>query len=175
MTLMPVFARVALAVSLIVGLSTPSMADPASSLDLLLRVSPPTVRRDQRVTMEVLVQNRDRRRVVLRGVPGFTDTGGISLVVIDASGVRTPVELERGELSAAEVRSGERRTLLNADEALGTYVQFNAAKLFPKAGRYEIVASYASPHPSAGNRSVVAGEVEGSQAVSQPVAIEVTQ
>ena len=171
---MPMSARVALAVSLIWGLSAPSIAAPESSLDLLLRTSPTTLRRDQMVTLEVVVQNVDGRRVVLRGVPGFTDTGGVSLVVIDAGGTRTPVVLPSGELTADEVRSGERRTVLDAGESLGTYAQFNAADLFPRPGRYEVIATFTSPHPSADNRSVNAAEVEGSRADSQPVVIEVT-
>lgn len=126
------------------------------------------------VPIEVILRNTsERSRLVLRGTPDFNEAGGIGVVAIDANGGQTRLASTPSELTVDQARAGSRRIVLEPQTAVGLQRRVRVADLFPKVGRYEIIASYASPLPT-GARLPIPGEVEGSLGISKPLVFEVT-
>lgn len=126
------------------------------------------------VPIEVILRNTsERSRLVLRGTPDFNEAGGIGVVAIDANGGQTRLAPTPSGLTVEQARAGSRRIVLEPQTAVGLQRSFRVADLFPRAGRYEIIASYASPLPTE-IRPGLPGEVEGSLGVSTPLVFEVT-
>ena len=153
-----------------------AIAQSEPRVEVTLHTPVTQVRRGQTLPVTVIVQStEERRRTVLRGDPGFTEAGGIELVAIDEAGTEFRLSPTRSEWTRDQVRSGDRRVVLEPRTGFGMQRRVRAADWFPRAGRYELVASYASPLPVEGNRSVIEGDIEGSVGTSLPVVIEVMQ
>ena len=154
-------------------LLSPAVADPA----LDLRVHVPFVRASLSATIPVAIVWTNRstsQRVVLRGEPGPTQAGGLSLFVVDDNGVSRALVRLAGRLSLDEVVNGSRRIELAPGHGHGISKRFRVNEIFPAPGRYRIEARYQSPLPVAGNSTISPGAIEGSSAVAMSVEIEVT-
>lgn len=153
----------------------PIQAQVPPRLELSVELAKHELALGDEVAMLVVLRNPLPQRVVLRGDPGFSAGGGLVVTATDAAGRRFVLSPEPGFISEDEVRSGDSKVVLAADEGLGLGHRFAAQKLFPRAGFYSLVVEYQSPHPSEGNRSVVSGEAEGAHATSTALTIEVRQ
>jgi hypothetical protein len=145
-----------------------------SNLLVTAAVTPRTVSQDGLVQLEARIQNDAKSKaVVLRGEPGWTAEGGVSVRITDTSGNARVIRADLGGLSAAETREGSRKTVLKPGEGVSITRQLAAAQLFPRAGNYTVVITYRSPQPSNGNRSVNPDDLEGEAAQSEPITVVV--
>lgn len=145
-----------------------------SNLLVAASISPRTVSHDGVVQLEARIQNDGRNRaVVLRGEPGWTAEGGVSLQVIDSSGNTQSIKPELGGPSAEDVRTGSRKLVLKSGEGVSLTRQLAASEIFPRPGTYTVIFHYRSPQPGNGNRSVNPDELEGEVAQSSPLTVVV--
>ena len=145
-----------------------------SNLLVTAAVSPRTINQGGVVQLDARIQNDARSKsVVLRGEPGWTTQGGVSLLVTDAAGNVRTIAAELGGLSAEEARNGNRKLVLKPGEGVSLTRQIATTELFPRAGTYTVVVSYRSPQPGNGNRSINPDELEGESAQSEPVTVSV--
>jgi hypothetical protein len=134
------------------------------------------IRLDRPVPFVVEVSNIEpKKRVVLRGRLGFSEAGGLELVVIDSQGTRRAIEPIPGDLTREQARSGSHKVVLDAGHGMGIPWQLPAQDLFPAAGHYQVLVNYRSPMPTSSNPSVVEGDIEGSEATSNVVEVEVVE
>lgn len=149
-------------------------AKQAGPLEVSLDV--PTVQLHLTDTMvaQVAMNNTDaHRRVVLRGEPGFSAGGGLTLMITDSSGTTRSAPAMPGELSLSDAQSGARHVVLEPGHGMGMHRRDAVSALFPSAGRYQLQVIYRSPMPTADNPSANAGDLEGTETVSNVVAIDV--
>lgn len=143
-------------------------------LGVTAAVMPRDVSHGGLVQLDARIRNISKSRtVVLRGEPGWTSQGGVSLRITDASGNTRSIAPEAGGLSAAEARDGKRKLSLKPGDGVNLTRQLLASELFPRPGTYTVVVRYQSPLPGNSNRSVNASEAEGESAESAPLAITV--
>jgi hypothetical protein len=174
----PLFASLALAV-LISTLSAPLFAQ-SSPLDITLRVRPASLKLDDVATVQVVLTNSHaNRRVALRGDPGFAAGSGLSLVVIDPTGVQRtvpPTEDATFRDALSGIGSGNpgdnrRAVVLQPGYGLALQRREPARSLFPVPGKYQVRVEYRSPLPAEASGN----DLEGAAAVSVAVDVEVTQ
>ncbi len=153
---------------------SPAQSGPSVAVELR---TPPTIHLARAVPMVVLVRNTDpqHRRVVLRGQLGFSQAGGLELVIIDSQGTRRSIAPTPGDMTLEEARTGSRRVVLDAGHGMGIQRRTQALDMFPTVGHYQVQVNYRSPMPVNGNPSVIGDEVEGSEATSNVVDVEVVQ
>lgn len=124
-----------------------------SNLLVTAAVSPRPISHDSLVHLKARIQNDHwNRAIVLRGEPGWTTEGGVTLRVTDASGNARAIATELGGLSADEARNGSRKLVLNPGEGVSLTRQVAASQLFQRPGTYTVVVSYRSPQSAAGQR-----------------------
>ncbi len=154
--------------------SSAIQAQPNSPLKVELHSNSVRVHGRSLLTLNVILRNTDSHRVVvLRGEPGFAEAGGLELVIVDQQGANQPARASLGILSLEEARDGAQHVKLAPGHGLGLHRRDRVSDLFPKPGRYHVLVNYRSPTPSIGNRSVSSGAVEGSQATSNTIEIDV--
>lgn len=153
-----------------------SMAQSGSTLLVEIKTPKTRLHLGGRMQMTVVLRNTGAQQsVVLRGDPGFSAAGGMELVVIDGQGVSHSLPPTSGDMTLEQAQAGTRRVVLPPGHGHAVYRQAHVQTFFPAVGRYQIRVNYRSPLPSAGNPSVVPSAVEGSEASSTPVAIEVVE
>jgi hypothetical protein len=142
---------------------------------LELKVHSPlaSVSMNQSLPLAVVWTNQSTQRVVLRGEPGPSVSGGLTITITDSDGVSRNLAPRRSRLTTQQVVNGSRRIELLPGHGHGIAARLAASELFPVPGRYRISASYQSPLPTPGNPSATAGAIEGSIATAAAVEIEV--
>lgn len=163
-----------LSVLLALGSASTTQAQSNAPLSIELRGRPASVRSDGVISFKVRLSNtHQHRRVALRGEPGFAATGGLELVITDSKGERRTAPATPGILTLDEAREGHRRVELEPGRTLGLSRVERVSALFPVPGRYRVLVSYRSLSPASGNRSVSPAALEGSEAISNTVDIDV--
>lgn len=151
-----------------------AMAQSASPLSVEIRGQKPKLRLGDPIGLTIIIQNNDANQsVVLRGEPGFSESGGFELMSIDAEFVTRELPALTGGLTLSEVRAGSKRVVLAPGRGLTIPLRTSSSQLFPRPGRYQLVVSYQSVMPDAANRSVDPGVLEGAQASSRAIEIVV--
>jgi hypothetical protein len=166
-----------LTAGLLLALATGSaLAQGRPSVSIELSTPTPRVRLDQVIALYVSLSNTEaRRRVVLRGEPGFGDAGGIRIDFEDDRGTRSLLPTTPGTLTLSEAQEGNRAIVLEPGESIGMHRMLPVAAVFQKPGRYKLRAYYESPTPSTRNPNVDRNNVEGATAQPDDLTIEVTQ
>lgn len=151
-----------------------AQAQPSGVLDLKVHLPVVSVRLTQFVPVAVIWTNLSPSQpVVLRGEPGPSIPGGLTITITDSSGVARDLAPRRSRLSTQQVATGNRRIELLPGHGHGIALRLAASELFPGPGRYRISARYQSPLPAPGNTSATAGAIEGSSASAAAIEIEV--
>jgi len=153
-----------------------SMAQTSSThLEVQLRILQTTVRLGDPVSMTVIIRNKNpQQSVVLRGAPGFSESGGLSVVIVNGRNEQRTLAHRPGTLSLAAAQTGSPRVILPPGASLAVSRRERASALFAGTGTYWVQVNYQSPLPAPGNPSV-SSAIEGSQAASNVIAIEVIQ
>lgn len=126
------------------------------------------------VRIIAILRNSDNnRRVVLRGSPGYSNTGGLSVHITDPAGVRRTIEPTVGILTPEQARVRDRRVLLPPNTSMAIPRIERASRLFPTPGQYRIQISYQNPLPSAVPVGVGSNDIEDAQAESAVVTLTV--
>jgi hypothetical protein len=161
---------------LLVLLGAPAavQAQAAPKLEVTLEVSSRDVSSTDLVVLQVLLRNpRESGRVVLRGQPGFSAGGGLSLKVENSAGQVTTIAPTEGGLTLEEARTGSRRVVLGPGNGISVQRPELASDLFAQPGVYKVHVTYASPSPAQGNPDAGVGGEENVQATSNTVEITV--
>lgn len=154
--------------------AAPAQSTPSLSAELLTPTD--QLRLGGVVQFTVLLRNTDTQRsVVLRGEPGFGPAGGMELVITDGQGVSRSLPATSGDMTLEQAQTGTRRMLLPPGHGHAVYRQMPVQTLFPSVGQYQLRVNYSSPMPTPGNPSVASNAIEGSQATTATVAIEVVE
>lgn len=161
--------------SLVLTLPAFAQSGSTSALEMAVHVPVTRVRFDETLPISVVWKNRSpSQTLVLRGEPGPSAAGGLSLFVIDANRSSRPLPVAAGRMTLQEVVSGSRRIELAPGHGHGIAKRFRVNEVFPSPGRYRIEARYQSPIPIVGNPTISPEAIEGSSAVAISVEIEVT-
>lgn len=142
-------------------------------LDLRVHLTVSSIRMSQSLPVAVIWTNRSTQRLILRGEPGPSVSGGLTITITDSNGVSRDLAPRPSRLSVQQVASGNRWIELLPGHGHGIAARLPASELFPAPGRYRIGARYQSPLPAPGNTSATAGAIEGSSAAAIAVEIEV--
>lgn len=174
MNSLPTLLRRACLLATLIPIAASAQSD--SLLEATVRLSKTKVKRDGAVSLLVILRNTSKSdRVVLRGNPGFTEAGGLTVVATNGRGERLELPATRDDLTREDARRSDRRVVLGPEEGLGFSRPVRVNRWFPTPGRYQVTVDYASPTPTNENRAVVSGEIEGSRTTSAPVSIEVVE
>lgn len=153
-------------------------ASSSSNAPFRLTVASPVTKVSLRQTFPiqvVLANAHENRRLVIHGSPGFTAAGGIRIEVAAANGPwRRVTAANGGRLTHRNDQRPSTRVMVPG-EAIGMHHRVLAAEMFRAPGQYRVRAVY-EPSPSSGNPpNVGSNAMRAGNAVSEEIAIEVTQ
>ena len=151
-----------------------------SALKIDLRSSPASVKLDGWATFIVTLKNdHANKRVVLKGEPGFSTSGGLALRLVpdanQAVGLESIGQPTTGESSVEEATARGRAVHLQPGHGLAVVRREKVRDLFPGPGRYRLVATYSNPLPAQANGNGRPDEVVGNSTTTNEIEIEVVQ
>lgn len=143
------------------------------SLTIRTRTEPLSLSRGAFQVVAILRNQDNNRRVVLRGLPDYSEAGGLTLRITDPGGTIRTLPATRGFITLEQARNGTRKLILKPGNGITVPRVEPANVIFPAPGTYRIQVSYQSPSPSSNNANAGRDGVEGATATSQQVDVTV--